>query len=188
MGTPVSSPESIIPITMKVLLLLAFAGYASAAVTCDECNAAAQGLVERLTSEASIAEQTDILIATVCPMAPDAAACEAMLTQWWGDMANCLYPAFLGAADACERLGLCYKRTCDECTDIINTIAAFMQEEETIQQGVDLLQGDCFCGTDGHSAECPDLVASLAGPAMQVLAGVLMETSAELCQDVVGVC
>merc|ERR1712055_216538 len=139
MGTPVSSPESIIPITMKVLLLLAFAGYASAAVTCDECNAAAQGLVERLTSEASIAEQTDILIATVCPMAPDAAACEAMLSQWWGDMANCLYPAFLGAADACERLGLCYKRTaleqvrdwtCDECTDIINRIAAFMQEEE----------------------------------------------------------
>merc|ERR1712183_489535 len=116
MGTPVSSPESIIPITMKVLLLLAFAGYASAAVTCDECNAAAQGLVERLTSEASIAEQTDILIATVCPMAPDAAACEAMLSQWWGDMANCLYPAFLGAADAC-----------DECTDIINRIAAFMQ-------------------------------------------------------------
>ena len=27
--------------------------------------------------------------------------------QWWGDMANCLYPAFIGAGDACERLGLC---------------------------------------------------------------------------------
>merc|ERR1712055_1074270 len=83
--------------TMKSLLLLALVGHASAAVTCDECGEAAQGLISRLTSEASIAEQTDILIATVCPMAPDAAACEAMLTQWWGDMANCLYPACLGA-------------------------------------------------------------------------------------------
>merc|ERR1712174_35270 len=93
---------------MKVLLLSASLALASAsfAPSCEECNAAAAGLLARLTSPESIAEQTGILISQVCPQAADAAACEAGLSQW-GDMANCLFPAFIGAGDACEQLGLC---------------------------------------------------------------------------------
>jgi len=45
-----------------------------------------------------------------------------------------------------------------------------------------------YCGAEGHTAECPDLVNSLAEPCMQVLSAVLMETTPELCQDIVGVC
>merc|ERR1711879_636009 len=141
-----------------------------------------------------IAEQTGILISQVCPQAADAAACEAGLSQWWGDMANCLFPAFIGAGDACEQLGLCKVKsvlgdwTCDDCTDIMTRVAAFMVKPETIEQGLAVLNGECFCGAEGHTAECPDLVASLAEPAMQVLSAVLMETTPELCQDIVGVC
>ena len=29
-------------------------------------------------------------------------------------------------------------------------------------------KGECFCGAAGHTPECPDLVAGLAAPAMQV--------------------
>merc|ERR1711974_444206 len=94
------------PVIMKVLFISAILAAASAP-TCDECNAAAQGLLERLTSAESIAEQTGILISQVCPQAADAAACEAAFSQYWGDMAGCLYPAFIGASDACQRLGLC---------------------------------------------------------------------------------
>merc|ERR1712218_651015 len=96
-------------VIMKVLFISAILAVASAgfAPTCDECNAAAQGLLERLTSAESIAEQTGILISQVCPQAADAAACEAAFSQYWGDMAGCLYPAFIGASDACQRLGLC---------------------------------------------------------------------------------
>merc|ERR1712038_1487369 len=139
-------------------------------------------------------EQTGILISQVCPQAADAAACEAGLSQWWGDMAMCLYPAFIGAGDACEQLGLCKVKsglgdwTCDDCTDIMTRVAAFMVKPETIEQGLAVLNGECFCGAEGHPAECPDLVASLAEPAMQVLSAVLMETTPELCQDIVGVC
>merc|ERR1712179_891672 len=50
---------------MKLLLLFAAIVYTSAAVTCDECKDAAAGLVDRLTSEASIAEQTEVLIAAL---------------------------------------------------------------------------------------------------------------------------
>merc|ERR1712061_574566 len=128
------------------------------------------------------------------PQAADAAACEAGLSQWWGDMAMCLYPAFIGAGDACEQLGLCKVKsvlgdwTCDDCTDIMTRVANFMQEPSTIEQGVAVLTGDCFCGAEGHTAECPDLVNSLTEPCMQVLSAVLMETTPELCQDIVGVC
>merc|ERR1711934_471624 len=107
-----------------------------------------------------------------------------------GDMANCLYPAFIGAGDACERLDLCKVRewTCDDCTAVMTRVANFMKEADTIAQGVGILQGECFCGAAGHTADCPDLVAGLAEPAMMVLSAVLMETTPELCQDIVGVC
>merc|ERR1712203_800410 len=117
-------------VIMKVVFISAILAVASAgfAPTCDECNAAAQGLLERLTSAESIAEQTGILISQVCPQAADAAACEAAFSQYWGDMAGCLYPAFIGASDACQRLGLCKVKsalgdwTCDDCTAIMTSL------------------------------------------------------------------
>merc|ERR1711993_137875 len=183
-------------VIMKVLFISTILALASAgfAPSCDECNAAAQGLLARLTSPESIAEQTGILISQVCPQAAEPAAREAAFVQWWGDMANCLYPAFIGAGDACERLGLCKVKsvlgdwTCDDCTAIMTRVADFMKEADTIAQGVGILQGECFCGAAGHTPECPDLVAGPAEPAMMVLSAVLMETTPELCQDIVGVC
>merc|ERR1711874_333062 len=77
-------PQKVTPAKMKVLLLSATLALASAsfAPSCEECNAAAAGLLARLTSPESIAEQTGILISQVCPQAADAAACEAGLSQW----------------------------------------------------------------------------------------------------------
>merc|ERR1739842_108215 len=102
-------------LAMKVLFIAATLALASAglAPSCEECNQAAAGLLARLTSAESIEEQTGILISQVCPQAADAAACEAGLAMWGADMANCLYPAFIGASDACERLDLCKVREWD---------------------------------------------------------------------------
>merc|ERR1712117_893677 len=188
--------QKVTQVAMKVLFIAATLALASAgfAPSCDECNQAAQGLLARLTSAESIAEQTGILISQVCPQAADAAACEAAFSAYWGDMAGCLYPAFIGAGDACQRLGLCKVKsvlgdwTCDDCTAIMTRVADFMQQPETIQQGVGILTGECFCGAEGHTDDCAGLVATLAEPAMQVLSAVLMETTPELCQDIVGVC
>merc|ERR1711899_325152 len=138
--------KKVSPVIMKVLLLAATLAIASAAFdpSCEECNQAAAGLLTRLTS----------------------AACEAAFVQWWGDMTNCLYPAFIGAGDACERLGLCKVKsflgdwTCDDCTAIMTRVADFMQQPETIQQGVGILTGECFCGAEGLTDECAGLVAT----------------------------
>merc|ERR1711874_806250 len=102
-----------IKLTMKLLVLLAAIGYASAAsshaVTCDECQAGAQGLVDRLLSEESLAEQGAILKAIVCPQLDDPAGCEANVDMWFGDMATCIYNHFVLEGDVCSRLGLCKK-------------------------------------------------------------------------------
>merc|ERR1712189_107323 len=134
--------QKVTPVKMKVLFIAATIALASAgfAPSCEECNTAAAGLLARLTSEESIAEQTGILISQVCPQADDAAACEAGLATWWSDMAMCLYPAFIGSGDACERLGLCKKRsllgewTCDDCTAVMTRVADFMKEPTTIKR------------------------------------------------------
>merc|ERR1712179_203052 len=103
---------------MKLLLLFAAIGYTSAAVTCDECKDAAAGLVDRLTSEASIAEQTEVLIAALCPASPDPVMCEKGMNMWWGAMAHCLYPHFIGAGDVCSRLGSARR---DQCSPSLRT-------------------------------------------------------------------
>merc|ERR1712241_199767 len=178
-------------LSMK-LLVLAIAAIstvsASKAVTCDECQAAVTDLVARLLSEESLAEQKAILKLTVCPQLPDI-DCEGTLDMWFPDMASCIYNHFMLEQDVCgELLGLCYKKskkvqllervsdwTCEECTDILAEAAAY-------------LQGDCFCGQDGHTEECPTLVETVLPMAMPVLGAALMEQSTELCQEVVGVC
>merc|ERR1739838_1138580 len=185
---------------MKFLVLLAAIGCASAAssnaVTCDECQAGAAALVDHLLSDASIAEQGAILKAVVCPQLDDAAGCEVVIDTWFGDIATCIYNHFVLDADVCSRLGLCKKAaiftprdwTCEECTDVLVRTAAYMSEEETITEGIEYLQGDCFCGADGHTADCGDLVSAVVPLAMPVLPQTLAEQNVELCQELVGVC
>merc|ERR1711872_759505 len=98
---------------MKFLVLLAAVGYASAAssnaVTCEECQAGAAGLVDHLLTDASLAEQGELVKALV-------------------------YPHFVLEGDVCTMLGLCKKVsiftprdwTCEECTDILARTAAYM--------------------------------------------------------------
>merc|ERR1712083_884910 len=78
--------------------------------------------------------------------------------------------------------------TCDECKDILARTAKFMGQEDTITEAIAYLQGDCYCGQDGHTADCPDLVATVLPLALPVLGNALNEQSTELSQEVVGVC
>ena len=40
-------------------------------------------MLDYLMSDASIAEQTEIIVANVCPGAEDPAGCEAGMRAWW---------------------------------------------------------------------------------------------------------
>merc|ERR1711892_1316966 len=56
------------------------------AVTCEECQEGAAGLVDHLLTEESLAEQGSFLKALVCPQLDDVAACEANVDMWFPDM------------------------------------------------------------------------------------------------------
>merc|ERR1712228_506434 len=159
---------------------------APAAIACDECQTAASDLVDRLLSEESIAEQIAILKLVVCPQLPADIDCEGLLDAEFLAMATCIYNEFILNQDVCGRLGLCYKEnkltqvrdwTCDECKDILARTAEFMGQEDTITEAIAYLQGDCYCGQDGHTAECPDLVATVLPLALPVLGNALNEQS-----------
>lgn len=149
-----------------------------------------------LLTDASLAEQTEILKAIVCPQLDDADACMATIDMWFKDIATCIYPHFIVDGDVCTIFGICKKAsiftprdwTCDECTDLLTQAAGLMQDEATVAEGVEYLQGECFCGADGHSADCADMVAGIVPLSMPVLAGILVDQEVELCQEVVGVC
>merc|ERR1711971_578913 len=179
-----------------LLVLVAAVGVSQAAVTCDECQAAAQDFVGHLLSEESLAEQTQILKDNVCPqLGMD--GCEGILDMWYADMASFIFNHFILESDACSLAGLCYKKsamakmrdwTCEECTMLMSGLADFMVQEETIAEGVAHLQGDCFCGAEGHTEDCPALVEAVVPLAMPVLAAALSEKAVEHCQEIAGVC
>merc|ERR1712062_565079 len=175
---------------MKLLILLvAAAGVAQGAVTCNECQAAAQDFVSHLLTEESLAEQVQLMKDNVCPqLGMD--GCEGILNMWYADMATCIFNHFIIEGDACSLAGLCYVRdwTCDECTMLMGRLADFMVQEETITEGVTHLQGDCFCGAEGHTEDCPALVQAVVPLAMPVLAAALTEKTVEHCQEIAGVC
>ena len=116
--------------------------------------------------------------------------------MWFPDMASCIYNHFLLEQDVCTLyLGYCTAQksqvmewTCDECQGALTYLAEYMSLDETIAEGVGHLQGDCFCGQEGHTEECPTLVEGILPLAMPILASALMEQSVELCQEVIGVC
>merc|ERR1711874_946485 len=85
-------PQSLI---MKYLLVLVAAlGAAQAAVTCDECQAAAQDFVSHLLTEESLAEQVQLMKDNVCPqLGMD--GCEGILDKWYADMATCIFNHFI---------------------------------------------------------------------------------------------
>merc|ERR1712142_1050975 len=184
----------------EILMFLTIIGCASAStsygITREECQMGAGLLIHHLLSDESVAEQEEIIKTLVCPQTPDPTGCEADVTKWFPAMAGCMYPHFVIDGDLCSRLGLCPESsliaprdiTCEECTDILTRIAGFMSEEETIMESVEYLQGECFCGQDGHTDDCADLVSTVVPLALPVLAEILAGQSNQLCAEGVGVC
>merc|ERR1712179_800647 len=160
-------------------------GYASAAssnaVTCEECQAGAAALVDKLLSAPRLLTQQVVRQLLTCGSVTWLAASTTTL------FLKLMFALVLVSA---RRPPSSPPRdwTCEECIDIISRTADYMADAETIAMGVEYLQGDCFCGQDGHTGDCADLVSTIVPLAMPVLAGVLVEQTNELCQEVVGVC
>ena len=133
---------------------------------------------------------------SICSEIPDPTGCEADLDIWFPIMPGCLDPHIFIKGDLCSQLGLCKKVsfftppdiTCDECVDILNNIAAYMSDQETITESVGYLQQDCFCGQEGSIDDCEDFVSYVLPRALPVIATLLTQQTNQLCSEGAGVC
>merc|ERR1711909_251734 len=153
---------------MGAIAILALISGSRADVTCDDCLTFGGAMLDYLMSDASIAEQTGIIVANVCPGAEDPAGCEAGMRAWWSGIAMAMYPVFLEPNDVCMQLGAC-------------AIKTLIGSEEKIAEVIAFLDGDGFCGTSPDPATCVTAIDATMPYVMPVLAGVLSEGAAGYC-------
>merc|ERR1712226_1751072 len=79
--------------TMKVLLLSTLVALV-AADSCSDCTAVVSVISARMSSEESINQQIDMLVAGLCPESDDPAGCEAGLPDFWRAIAAILWPGY----------------------------------------------------------------------------------------------
>jgi len=97
---------------MKLFLAIAVACLVPAIkadATCEDCITFGTAMQGYLMSADSIAEQTELLVAILCPQAQDQAECDAAIRKYWEGIALAMYPVFLDANDVCAQLGVCKK-------------------------------------------------------------------------------
>merc|ERR1711988_816727 len=180
--------------TMKLsaatlVAILAFSSFSvSAAPTCDECIAAMDALVARLTGEASLVEQINVMAATICPQAENPGDCITRLTEAWPEIAGLIYPRYLDGNAVCGALGSCALRewTCEECTNGLVQIATIFVQQEYIDDIISFLQGEAYCGVHTDHPTCLEDIAALMPAALPVLASVLTVQVYTLMHDFEG--
>jgi hypothetical protein len=82
---------------MKFLLALsALLAFASAADPegCEDCKAVVMTLSAYLTSQESVNNQVDLLLAEVCPQAQSPDDCVEKLPAFWGRVAMVMWPGY----------------------------------------------------------------------------------------------
>merc|ERR1711978_546278 len=122
---------------MKLFLAIAVACLVPAIkadATCEDCITFGTAMQGYLMSADSIAEQTELLVAILCPQAQDQAECDAAIRKYWEGIALAMYPVFLDANDVCAQLGVCKKNA-------------------KLAEIMDFLKGDAYCGSLGD-ADC----------------------------------
>jgi len=177
---------------MKSILAIALicAGPAMADVTCDDCLTFGTAMQGYLMSDASVAEQTELLVAVLCPGAEDPVSCDEGIRYFWSKFALAMYPVFLEANSVCGQVGACKKNsyrktmeaTCEDCTAGIGAISGIISNEAKIAEIITFLKGDGYCTGEGSMDEnCVMVVEALLPYAMPTLAGVLVERQETLC-------
>eukprot|EP00091_Calanus_sinicus_P001104 TRINITY_DN11047_c0_g1_i6.p1 TRINITY_DN11047_c0_g1~~TRINITY_DN11047_c0_g1_i6.p1 ORF type:complete len:110 (-),score=32.77 TRINITY_DN11047_c0_g1_i6:202-531(-) len=106
-------------------------------------------------------------------------------------MAAVLYPNLMDPQDLCSEAAVCdiaKDWTCEDCVGGIEFAAGYFESEASIQDGIDLLSGESFCGAPGATEDCAEQMANWLPIAIPILSAALRDQEIELCQEEVGVC
>merc|ERR1712002_459679 len=201
---------------MKLFLAIAVACLVPAIkadATCEDCITFGTAMQGYLMSADSIAEQTELLVAILCPQAQDQAECDAAIRKYWEGIALAMYPVFLDANDVCAQLGVCKKNA-----KLALTKAGCGPDETECPAGC-CPEANWYCCADNQhcaataancpfknifapkiaelmdflkgdaycgslgDADCVAVIDALMPYAMPTLAGLLRERAAQFCCD-----
>merc|ERR1711872_856941 len=142
--------------------------------TCDECTDFGDRFVKVMTSEDSLVKQVDLLTVVLCPMGPEGFdACAEQMKDNWPVIANLLVPKFLVPLELCKYWGWCPRSqarqqlnkmplptelSCNDCQSDVYSAVSFLMQKDRLEEMINVLKGEEFCGTNEDPAKCQDVV------------------------------
>merc|ERR1712215_75692 len=163
--------------------------------TCDECIEGAKALGEFASTPDAIQAQTDLLLPVVCPQAPDPDLCETDLINFWGILAQIIFP--IHYSYICADLTDCpqptpppppgtpdekaYVPSCEACASRVNSATDYLSADETITGWVDTLSHFGFCDAQEDPDRCKSGIEFLIPIALPALAEADRSWVTEFC-------
>jgi hypothetical protein len=152
---------------MKIFLALScLLAAAFAADTCSNCKDVVGTAAAYLTSAESMATQTALLVAELCPTTEDVAKCEEGLPAFWMEIGSRLWPGYFNV-DAEWTCGTrCASPTeetmdCESCQIGVNIAGDQLLSDYFTDVIVGGLGGDWYCTNPASPVEdprCPEFV------------------------------
>merc|ERR1739838_133814 len=166
---------NILDLIMKIFIVLAaFLSLASSGWTCYECQAVVKALAKDLTSEQSIQDQVNLLLAEVCPVAEDVDQCVEQLPEFWTKIAMTLWPLYYNPDEdfMCGVWTICGPSTrtvtCKQCLSGVRATMDQLLSEDFVSGIVYWLSGEGFCGAEEDPELCAKTIEDLIPAALSV--------------------
>jgi len=172
--------------------------------TCDECTDFGDRFVKVMTSEDSLVKQVDLLTVVLCPMGPEGFdACAEQMKDNWPVIANLLVPKFLVPLELCKYWGWCPRSqarqqlnkmmplptelSCNDCQSDVYSAVSFLMQKDRLEEMINVLKGEEFCGTNEDPAKCQDVVQKFLPFALETIASEYFISAQGVCCDL-GIC
>merc|ERR1712002_53117 len=132
---------------MKLVALFLLSTGVSAEWTCDDCKAASELLATYTTTDDALDRQNEILVADLCPQAPDPEKCVQDLPGFWDSMAIYIFPGHY--KHLCDDMECpeqkAFVPNCEECSARINAVTDYLGHDDVIAGWVKAFQDSEFC-------------------------------------------
>merc|ERR1719369_937132 len=156
----------------------------------EDCVAVVHTISEMLSSEESLHNQIEILLAQVCPGSHNPEECVEKLPEFWTQMGRVMWPGYWNpdAQWMCGDMTGLREMTCDECVRGIQGAIELLLSEDTVAAIVKNLSGNAFCVPQYYEEQeqCASVIAHLIPAALPALAAhVDPDRLSEVCNEAV---
>jgi len=177
----------------SVVLALICLSAASADISCDECMGFAGNMQQFYLDQATLADQTNLIVAKICPEDDDPKACEVLARGTWHYVGAALYKQYFAPSYVCGKLELCDvvkskisammagTPSCDECTNSLDRVAKGIATEEAIQEAISFLKGSGFCDITSDAETCAYMMDQYIPKVLPILSGDMQTMSKQNC-------